>query len=93
MKLVEIEMLGLGLVFGAIIGSFIPVGNGNAALIGAILVPVCIFLILLFTRRRRKALSLEERYQQNESLHQYKVDMIRNKEKNTMDVAEKLRHR
>ncbi|GHO51684.1 hypothetical protein [Ktedonobacter robiniae] len=93
MKLVEIGMLVLGLVFGAIVGSFIPFGNGNAALIGAFLIPVCIFFVLLFTKRRHKALSLEERYQQNESLHQYNVETARNKEKNFMDAAEKIRHR
>ncbi|GHO46456.1 SoxR reducing system RseC family protein [Ktedonospora formicarum] len=73
MKYVNIAIVVLGLIAGAIIGSFIPLGNGNAALVGALILPTLGFLILYLTRHKRHTLSLETRNQQNTLAHQHEL--------------------
>lgn len=74
MKYIEAAVILLGLLVGAIVGSMIPIGNGNAALIGALLVPALGLLMLFFIKLRRKKMSLEERNQQNQLVHRYDLN-------------------
>ena len=66
MKYIEIAILVLGVIIGAVVGSTIKIGNGSAAFIGAILVTALGFLVLFLFKRGRQSLSLEERLQQDE---------------------------
>lgn len=71
MKYIEAAVILLGLLVGAIVGSMIPIGNGNAAFIGALLVPAIGLLVLFFVKQGRRKLPLEELNQQNQLTHQY----------------------
>lgn len=68
MKYIEIAILVLGVTFGAIVGSMIKIGNGSAALIGALLVTALGFLLLFLFKRghQTKWLKVQGRKQQNE---------------------------
>lgn len=66
MKYIEIAILVLGVIIGAVVGSTIKIGNGSAAFIGALIVTALGFLLLFLFKRRRQSMSLEERKQQDE---------------------------
>ncbi|GHO75590.1 hypothetical protein KSD_33610 [Ktedonobacter sp. SOSP1-85] len=90
MKYIEAAIILLGLLVGAIVGSLIPIDNGNAALIGALLVPALGLLILFFVKKRRKAMSLEERNRQNQLMRQRYVDSAESKAEQTFFLFEKF---
>lgn len=60
MKYINSAILVLGLLIGAIVGYNIPLGNGNVALIGGLLVPAFGFVVAFLIKKRYQAMSLEE---------------------------------
>ncbi|GHO43086.1 hypothetical protein [Ktedonospora formicarum] len=73
MKYIGVAILGLGFLIGIIGGSMISFGNGNAALIGALLVPTVGYLVWYFVKRKRGSLPIEERNQQNILTHGHRT--------------------
>lgn len=93
MKYIEVVVILLGLIIGAIIGSMIPIGNGNAAFIGALLVPALGLLVLFFIKLGRRKMSLEERNQQNQLVHQHYVNSANTTAEQAQYIATKLSRR
>ncbi|EFH85430.1 hypothetical protein [Ktedonobacter racemifer] len=93
MKYIEAAIILLGLIIGAIVGSMIPIGNGNAAFIGALLVPALGLLVLFFIKLGRRKMSLEERNQQNQFVHQHYVNSANSTVEQAQYIATKLSRR
>ncbi|WP_220196388.1 hypothetical protein [Ktedonospora formicarum] len=79
MKYIEAAIILLGFLIGALVGCLIPLYDGNAALLGALLVPALGPLGLFFVKQRHKKMSLEGRNQQNQVLHQHYVGSANSK--------------
>ncbi|GHO64851.1 hypothetical protein KSC_037430 [Ktedonobacter sp. SOSP1-52] len=92
MKYIEAAVILLGLLVGAIVGSMIPIGNGNAALICALLVPALGLLILFLIKLRRRKMPLEERDQQNQFVHQHDLNSANTTAELAQYTATKLSH-
>ncbi|GHO48522.1 hypothetical protein [Ktedonospora formicarum] len=93
MKYIEAATILLGLLIGALVGSLIPLYDGNAAIFGALLVPGLGLLVLFFVKRRRKAMSLEERNRQNQLMHQRYVGSAESKAGQMLFLVEKFFHK
>ncbi len=79
MKFIKV-MVGLGLIPLCIfIGGYIPIGDGNAAIIGGIIGCILCFIVISYGSRGKRAFwtrsnSLEEQHQVNNNVNKQAID-------------------